>query len=135
MNGWLIGIIAYGGVALATLIPVIVKIVQGVSLHPGGSSFSEANPFSDDAKKQTQWRKIDENNATSAIYSILEANPEQSACGYVKNSRGERDSTGPIVYNIKRYLRFFNFMQLCNCLGALLIIAIVIAPPGSTNRN
>jgi hypothetical protein len=52
MSPWLIGILVYSVLSLSTLAPVLVKLVRGVRLHPGGTSFDEATGFSDDARKR-----------------------------------------------------------------------------------
>jgi len=52
MNPWLNGALVYGGLALVTLAPALVKLVRGVPLHPGGAGFAESVPFSDSAKQR-----------------------------------------------------------------------------------
>ena len=52
MNPWLIGTLTYSALALATLAPVLVRLVRGVPLHPGGAGFSEAANLSDNAKNR-----------------------------------------------------------------------------------
>lgn len=50
MSGWLIGIVAYGGLALLTAIPILSALFRGVPLHPAGASFQESSLFSEEAK-------------------------------------------------------------------------------------
>lgn len=50
MNLWLTSIIGYLALAAATAIPILIVLLRGVSLHPGGDGFSEATHFSDEGK-------------------------------------------------------------------------------------
>ena len=52
MSPWHIGIIVYSVVALATVAPVLIRLIRGVRLHPGGASFADTVAFSDEAKTQ-----------------------------------------------------------------------------------
>ena len=52
MNNWLIATLTYGGLAILTLVPVGIKLVRGVPLHPGGAGFTDAVQFSDTAKQR-----------------------------------------------------------------------------------
>lgn len=52
VSNWVLGIVGYGLLAILTLLPVIVAIIRGVKLHPGGSSFEESKLFSDEARLQ-----------------------------------------------------------------------------------
>lgn len=50
LNIWVIGILVYVALAVATAIPIVVAIVRGVVLHPGGPSFEESTLLSENAK-------------------------------------------------------------------------------------
>ena len=52
MNSWDIAAITYGVVAVLTFLPVLIPIIRGVKLHPGGASFDQTPHFSDAARKQ-----------------------------------------------------------------------------------
>lgn len=51
MNNWNIAAFVYGTIALLTFLPVLIPILRGVKLHPGGVSLQESPHFSDAAKK------------------------------------------------------------------------------------
>ena len=51
MNNWDIAAIIYAAVALATALPVLIPMLRGVKLHPGGVPLQESPHFSDPSKK------------------------------------------------------------------------------------
>jgi hypothetical protein len=51
MSSWDIAAIAYTAIALVTFLPVLVPMLAGVKLHPGGVSLEQAPHFSAEAKK------------------------------------------------------------------------------------
>ena|SRR5215831_13561125 len=51
MNAWDVAAIVYGAIAVITFMPVLVPMLRGVKLFPGGASFDQSN-FSDAAKKR-----------------------------------------------------------------------------------
>jgi hypothetical protein len=52
MNNWDIAAIVYGIIALLSLLPVLIPMIRGVKLNPGGATFDQAAHFSDAAKKR-----------------------------------------------------------------------------------
>lgn len=52
MSPWLVAILAYFSTAFVTALPVLVAVIRGVKLHPGGSTFDQSPLFSDEAKQR-----------------------------------------------------------------------------------
>lgn len=52
MSPWLVAILAYFLAALLTGLPILLAVLRGVKLHPGGSSFDESTEFSSEAKQR-----------------------------------------------------------------------------------
>ncbi len=47
---WLLGMGVYVGAAAVTALPILVAVLKGIPLHPGGNTFEESPHFSDQAK-------------------------------------------------------------------------------------
>lgn len=84
MSPWLVAILAYFFAALLTGLPILLAVLRGVKLHPGGSSFDESTEFSSEAKQRlTQhysrmqgtlafWKKQAEPQAASLLHTLLD---------------------------------------------------------------
>jgi|SRR5712671_2445669 len=51
MNSWDLAAIIYAVIALLTFLPVLVPMLRGVKLYPGGVSLEQSPHFSDQSKK------------------------------------------------------------------------------------
>jgi hypothetical protein len=54
INYWLVGMVIYLLLAIATFLPVIIASIKGVKLHPGGQSFEDSPYYSETAKKRLE---------------------------------------------------------------------------------